>query len=322
MRYRPYNRTQIAAIWLVAGCAGVATVHGAAPSDPYALIQGIPQPPATVELARGVTRLSSSVAPAVLAAPAYAQVKAEINARARELAVPRGVGGGIDLARASADPAYAQEIQQKVAAMSTAEKMAFMKQMSAAAAPTASNPAISAFLGGQRSADQSTQRKMIDLFQAAMKVASEQHKAADAQLNAEAKKCPADRTGFPVEGCTRALTERLILDHRAIENRALPIENKAFADALALANLEVRKGKSLFAQAQTGGDAAVAPLSAWVLTYAQILADYGEAITLRAGFWAHANTPKYTGSLSVYVDSPDLGVTWPLHDPPAALTGF
>lgn len=322
MKYRPYDRMRIAAIGVAAVCGGVATVHAAAPSDPYTLMQAMPQPPATVDAARGVTRLSSSVAPAVLTAPAYADLKDQISAKARELAVPKGVGGGIDLARASSDPAYAQEIQQKLAAMSQAEKMAFMKQMSAAAAPAASNPAISAFLGSQRAADQSTQRRMMDLLQAPMKVASEQHKASDTALNAEAKKCPGDRTGFPLEGCTRALTQRSILEHRGIEDRALPLEDKAFADALALANQEIKKGKNLFVQAQSSGDGAVAPLGAWVLTYAQILADYGEAMTLRAGFWAHANTPKYTGSLSVYVDSPDLNVTWPLRAPPAALTGF
>ena len=322
MRNRVYRALKTAVLCVASGYGWSAPLHAAAPGDPYAVIQGMPQPPVTVDAARGATRLSSAVAPAVLTAPAYADLKAAINAKARELSVPRGVGGGIDMARASSDPAYAQEIQEKLAAMTMAEKMAFVKQMSAAAAPSASNPAVSAFLGGQRMADQSTQRRMIDLLQGPMKVASEQHKAADAQLNAEAKQCPTDKTGWPMQECTRRLTERSITEHRAIENRALPIEDKAFADALALTNFEVNKGKSLFVQAQGRGDPTVAPLGAWVLTYAQILADFGEAITLRAGFWAHANTPKYNGSLSVYVDDPDLGVTWPLRGPPAALTGF
>lgn len=322
MDRKAYERISIVAVSVLWWCWCQTTVQAATPADPYALMQAMPQPPPNVDMARGATRLSSTVAPAVLTAPAFAQLKASITALARDLAVPKGVGGGVDFARASTDPAYAQQLQQKLASMSTAERMAFAKQMSAAAAPSASNPAISAFLGGQRLADQATQRKIIDLLQGVLNTTSEQHKATDTKLNAEAKECPTDKTGWPINECTRKLTERSIAEHRGIEDRALPIEGKAFADALALANAEIKKGKSLYVQAQGTADAAAAPLGAWVLTYVQILADYGEAITLRAGFWAHANTPKYTGSLSVYVDNPDLNVTWPLRDPPAARTGF
>jgi hypothetical protein len=236
--------------------------------------------------------------------------------------MPSGTVSGIDLARASSDPDYAAQIQQKLAAMPVAEQMAFMKQMSAALTPSASNGAVSGFLGAQRAADQAAQRKMHDLLQAALNAAGAQHKSADAELNAEAKQCPTDKTGWPLGDCTSRLSEKSIARHRAIESAALPLESKAFADALAIANLEVNKGRALFAHARDSGDAGAGPLVAWVLTYAQILADFGEAIALRAGFWAHANAHKYTGSLSIYVDSPDLGVTWPLREPTSARTGL
>jgi hypothetical protein len=49
---------------------------------------------------------------------------------------------------------------------------------------------------------------------------------------------------------------------------------------------------------------------------------YGEAMTLRAGFWSHANTSKYTGQVTIYVDNPDKGVVWPLTQPEAARLGL
>jgi hypothetical protein len=56
-------------------------------------------------------------------------------------------------------------------------------------------------------------------------------------------------------------------------------------------------------------------LAAWAMAYVQLLSDYDKAITLRAGFWAHADSSKYTGSVSNYIKSSGGGeIGWPLKD--------
>jgi hypothetical protein len=67
-----------------------------------------------------------------------------------------------------------------------------------------------------------------------------------------------------------------------------------------MALAEMNKGRDLLAHASgTSGTA----LTAWAMTYVQLLNDYGKAITLRAGFWAHADSSKYTGSVTSFIKS-------------------
>jgi hypothetical protein len=50
------------------------------------------------------------------------------------------------------------------------------------------------------------------------------------------------------------------------------------------------------------------------MAYVQILNDYGKAMTLRAGFWAHADGNKYTGLVTAYIRAPGGEIYWPLKD--------
>lgn len=309
--------------WIAAAVALAAnhsTLTYAADVDPYALVNSLPPLPTTVAAAGAATQLNGSASPAVFIAPAYAALQAKITAQSMSLAVQPGAAaaaGGIDFVRAGNDPAYAAQIQQQLQSMSMAEKQAWVQQMSAAHAPASTaGGLVVAFLGQQHPVDLVAQRKIRALLDGALDETGARHKAADAELNAAAKNCPGDKTGWPLQSCTVSLGEKSIAQHRTIEETALPAETKAFFDAVALANAELNKGRSIPGSSQSG------PFAAWVLTYVQLLRDYGEAITLRSGFWAHANSHKYTGQVTVYIGSPDLGVAWPLQRPLLAHTGL
>ena len=292
----------------------------AADVDPFALFGSLPPPPASVAAAGAATQLNGSASPATLIAPAYAALQSQISARSTSMAVPPGASagaGGIDFARAGNDAAYAAQIQQQLQSMSMADKMAWAQQMAAAhaSAPTAGG-GVAGFLGQQHPADQIAQQKIRALLDGVLNATAARHRAADRELDVAAKNCPTDKTGWPLDSCTGALGDRSITQHRAIEETALSAENKAFSDAVALANAELSKGRSVQGGSQSG------PFAAWVLIYTQLLHDYGEAITLRAGFWSHASSHKYTGQVTVYIDSPELGVSWPLQKPLLAHTGL
>jgi hypothetical protein len=317
------SKQRLGSKFWIAAAAALATSYGGlthAAEDPYALFGSLPPPPANVAAAGAATQLNGSASPVALIAPAYANLQSKISAQSTSLAVPSGAAaaaGGIDFARAGNDAAYAAQIQQQLQSMSPADRMAWAQQMAAAhtPTPTASGGAV-AFLAQQRSADQLAQQKMRALLDGALNAAAARHKAADAEFDAAAKNCTTDKTGWPLDSCTGALGDKSIAQHRAIEEAVLPAENKAFSDALALAHVELNKGRSVQGGSQSG------PFAAWVLIYVQLLRDYGEAITLRSGFWAHASGHKYTGHVTVYAGSPDLGVAWPLQQPLLARTGL
>jgi hypothetical protein len=299
-------------------------VVSAAFSDPVgdarALFDAVPAPPATLAAAGSATQVMLTAGNAGLTAPAYDAIESKLKAQLTAASVPHGTTGGIDLARAQSDPAYAAQIQARMQAMTTQEKMAFAQQVSAAhGAGAAGTGVVAAFIGGQRVADQAAQAKMRSELESALTTAGARHKALDTQLAAQAKACPTDKTGWPEGRCTSALGDKSIAEHRAIEEAALPQETKAFADARALAAAEIAKARSVAAQAD---GASAASLAAWVGTYTELLRVYAEAMTLRAGFWKHANNSKYTGQLSVYVDNPDHGIVWPLTHPEVVRAGL
>lgn len=314
-----------AAHWQIFACSVLLFAHASAalagPVDgAKSLFDALPTPPATIPAAAAATQVVTAAGNATLRAPAYDSIESRLKAQLAAAAAPQGTAGGVDFARMQSDPAYAAQVQARMQSMSTAEKMAFAQQMSAAhAAGGPSTGAVAAFVGGQRTADQAAQSRMRSELEAALATAGARHKALDAQLAVEAKACPTDKTGWPESHCTSALAEKSIAQHRAIEQDALPQEAKAFADARAIAAAELTKAHAVAAQAE---GASAAPLSAWVGTYTELLREYAEAMTLRAGFWAHANNSKYTGRVTIYIDNPDLGITWPLTHPEEARIGL
>lgn len=294
-----------------------ATANAAPVDEAKSLFESVPPPPQTVAAAGAATQVMSSSSESTLGSPAYQTIAAKLKSGLIAASAPAASAGGIDLARMQSDPAYAAQMQAHMQSMSMAEKMAMAQQMSAAhgaGGGAGGSAAVAGFLGSQRPADQSVQAKMRSMLEGALSAAGAQHKTLDSQLSAQAKACPTDKTGWPENTCTEALGKKSIAGHKAIEDAALPQEAKAFAAARALAAAEVAKCPT--------SDPASASLAAWVGTYTELLRMYGEAMTLRAGFWSHANTSKYTGQVTIYVDNPDKGVVWPLTQPEAARLGL
>ena len=286
------------------GLTLVVPLVAAAATDPFTALNSVPAPPANVTGAGAATQVGGTA----LAAPAFDAEQARIS----EALKPTGSVGGIDLARASSDPAYAAQMQARMQNMSMAEKMAMANQMRAAQQASAgSTGAVAAFLGGQRAADVAAQQKIRALLDAALGSAGAQHRAIDAALGTAAKACPSDKTGWPLPSCTGPLGTKSIAQHRAAEDAALARESQAFSQARAIALAEMNKGRDLLAHASgTSGTS----LTGWAMTYVRLLNDYGKAITLRAGFWAHADSSKYTGSVNPYIKSSSGEIDWPLKD--------
>jgi hypothetical protein len=295
-------------VLLILSAAGVAIAEPA--SDPFTLLDAAPSPPANVTAAGLATRISDDGSGPLLEAPACNDEKTRIIASAR----PSGSAAGIDMGRASSDPAYAAQIQARMQSMSMAEKMAMAQQMSAAQQreATGSGGAIVAFVGNQRSADMVAQQKIRALVEGALSATGARHRSVDDALNAAAKSCATDKTGFPLKSCTGPLTVKAIAQHRSIEDASLGAENQALAQARSIALAEMNKGRDLLAHASgTSGSS----LRAWAMVYVQLLNDYATVITLRAGFWAHADgTDRYTGQISPYIHVPGGELYWPLNN--------
>jgi hypothetical protein len=279
--------------------------------DAFATLSSVPAPPANMTGASAATQVGGG-AHSLLTAPANDAVQARIS----EALTPTGSVAGIDLARASSDPAYAAQIQARMQEMSTAEKMALVNQMAAAQRASAGAPgstaAIAGFIGGQRSADMAAQQKIRALLDGVLASTGAKHKAVDAALNAAAKACPTDKTGWPLETCTGPLGAKSIAQHRAVEDASAGAEAQALTQARAIALAEMNKGRDLLAHAS--GPSATS-LTAWAMAYVQMLNDYGNAMTLRAGFWAHADSSKYTGLVTAFIRAPGGEIYWPLKDP-------
>jgi len=308
-------RVHSTAVAIAVGLAGlsmssaVQVAVAAAGVDPLQVLNSIPAPPANVAAAASATQVAASGA--LLAAPAYDAVQSHIT----EALKPTGSVGGMDLARASSDPAYAAQVQARMQSMSTAEKMAMANEMMASQRAAAGAPggtaAVAAFMGTQRGADMAAQQRIRALLDGALASSGAKHRAIDDALNAAAKSCPQDKTGWPLESCTAALGVKAIAQHRAVEDAALGSEGQAFIQARAIALAELNKGRDVLAHA-TGPSAT--SLAAWAMTYVQLLNDYGKAITLRAGFWAHAGSSKYTGQVTSYIRAAGGEISWPLKD--------
>lgn len=298
-------RAPLIAVAIALMTGGVAAVAG--PTDPIAALNAIPAPPATVSGAAGATQVGGS-GHSLLAAPAYDAVQTRIS----DALKPTGSVAGIDLARASSDPAYAAQMQARMQNMSAAEKMAMVNQMMAAQQASAgSTGAVVAFIGGQRSADMAAQQKIRALLDGALQSTGAKHRAVDAALSAAARSCATDKTGWPLESCTGPLGVKSLAQHRAVEDAALGTEAQALSQARAIAMTELNKGRDLLAHAS--GSTATS-LAAWAMAYVQLLNDYAKAMTLRAGFWAHADSSKYTGSISHSIKSGGGEIDWPLKD--------
>jgi hypothetical protein len=305
----------IAVAALVGACGPVL----AAGEDLLSMADQVPALPAGVAAARAATQVRSPGGDAKLVAPAFEAHRRQVMTRIQGAATAN-TGGAIDVARMQSDPAYAQQMQAKIAAMSPTEKMAMAHTLQGGMGDPRVAGRVTAFLGQQRAADLAAQAKMRDTLEAAMKTAGRQHVETDRRLDQEAKACPQDKTGWPLDACTGPLGDRAIAEHRRIEDAALPLEAKALAEARAIADAELAKGRAVVAA--TPADAQ-ASLAAWAGGYATLLGDYAEAMTLRAGFWGQANGRHYVGHVQAYIGAGgDAKITWPLAQPTQARIGL
>ena len=294
----------------------VRIVHAASAADPYSIFDSIPAPATSLMAAQKATKATTRDTGPALVAPDYDASKTRISSAL----TPTATVGGIDLGRMNSDPSYAAQMQAKMESMSMAERMAMAQQMTSSYSAFAPSPQMVAFLGQQRTADIAAMQKIRNLLDGELRTTGTRHREVAKAIDNEAKNCPTDKTGWPLEECTQALGQKAIAQHRNVEEAALGSEVKAFAQARAMALAEINKGKDLYAGAR-GGTAG--PFVGWVLSYAQLLQDYADAITRRAGFWAHADTCKYTGAVtcSIKIGS-DSSVAWPLDDSPVIKTGL
>ncbi len=309
IRSTAQSRPVIAAL-LMLGSLRVAVATPA--PDPFELVNSIPAPPASATAAGTASQVRSDPHGPLLVATACEALKNRIT----DAMKAAGTAAGIDLGGARSDPAYAAQLQTRMQAMSMADKMAMANQIMAAqragAGAAASTGVIAAFIGGQRTADGVAQQKIRSLLDGALGSAGARHRAVDDDLKAAVKTCPTDKTGWPLESCTGPLGTRSIAQHRAVEDAALGSEAQALTQARTLALAELNKGRTLLTQAR---GTASSSLTAWALAYVQVLNDYDQAITLRAGFWAHADSSKFTGSVTNYIKAPTGEIYWPLRDP-------
>ncbi len=290
----------------------VSTSDAAAAADPFEILNAIPALPANVAAAGAATQVTAGGDHGPFTAPAYDAVALRITTALRPAAAS---SGGIDFSKAASDPAYAAQMQARMQNMSMAEKMAMANQMMAAQQAAAGDPRstgqIVAFLGSQRPADIVAQQKIHTLLEAALESASARHRAVDSAMSAAAKACPTDKTGWPLHTCTDPLGSKSLAQHRAAEDASLGNEVRALAEARAIALAELNKGRDLFAH----GGSANPSLTAWALVYVQMLDDYARTVTLRAGFWSHADGSKYTGEVANFIRTPGGEISWPLKAP-------
>jgi hypothetical protein len=313
-------RVQPTAVATAAALTILCTVLSAATptADPFDTLNAIPALPTNVASAGTSTHVGAVNDRPPFTAPAYDAVDTRITAAVRPAASVAGMtgsAGGIDFARASSDPAYAAQVQARMQTMTMEEKMAMANQMRASAQASMGDPramgAIAGFLGGQRSADIAAQQKIRTLLDGALGSVGAQHRAIDEALGSAAKACPADKTGWPLASCTGPLGVKSLAQHRTVEEASLGKEAQAFAQARAIALAELNKGRDLFSNANGVPNPS---LVAWAMVYVQMLNDYGKAITLRAGFWAHADASKYTGQVTAYIQAQGGEIAWPLRN--------
>jgi hypothetical protein len=308
-------RRAVAPLVLLASCHAAI----AAGDDLLSMADALPALPASVGAARGVTDVKALPEGPRLVAPAFETYKLQVKSRV-DAAATANNGGTIDVARMQSDAAYAQAMQAKIAAMSPAEKMAFAHTMQGGTGDPMVAGRVAGFLGMQRPADLAAMTKIRDTIEAAMNVASRQHVEADRRFDAQAKACPTDKTGWPLDTCTGPLGDQSIAEHRRIEDGALPGEAQALAQARAIAATELAKARPVLAATPAN---ARGSLAGWAATYATLLGEYADAMTLRAGFWAHADGRHYTGHVQPYIGpGPEPRVTWPLVAPDKARIGL
>ncbi|HEX4046523.1 MAG TPA: hypothetical protein VH309_01740 [Elusimicrobiota bacterium] len=321
------ERTLAAAVLLAMPLSALA-----ADADPVAIFDQAPAPPASLAAAKAAVRVRKGGSNPELRAPAYDAVLEAVdrnakNAGMRSTQQQMDEGGvGVDVQRLQSDPEYARRFQAKMAAMSTAEKMAMVQRMQSAQRAAAMSQVsrgghaaqggAAAGLAAGAGADRRTTERLARDLGAALKAGDELHAAVDAEIDARAKSCPADKTGWPLASCTGPLGRKGVEEHRAAEARALARENAAYRRARAEAKPRVDALAGMMSGArQSGLLSEAASVSANIDLYTQVLAEYALKVARRAGFWSGAVSSKFGGRMGYLIPlNAGRAIDWPLAD--------
>lgn len=350
----------LVAVFLACGSAAAASWDTARWQAAYA---AVPPPPESLERAAHMVgpvkdkigNLSLGIIdPALLQSHADLQAGLAAMQQSAAAAATHGAAAqslhqaaGIDIARMQSDPAYAQQMQQKMASMSDAEKMQMAMQFNSTyqqsqqqaitANPQGARAGIE-LLGQLAQTSQTTASLHRRIGQQMTVISAQydgQHQAVDAELQSALKACPAtyqcgEAGCNPDPQCVSALNARvpgMISRHRKLAEAELADLRKLYTQARAAQQPLVAHIGQLTTAAETAhagsdklnsGYASINSESVW-------LQSLSARATLRAGFWAGIQPRKIEDS---YFHGGNLGYAYTLSAddrldaPPALAKGW
>lgn len=284
-----------AALLLVAVCAQAGELQ------PGRLFARVPPPPPTLAAAVSRVAVSGGSEPKATA-PAYERFFAQLHAAtvaggnaAGQQQMAR-MGLDIDFQRLQSDPAYAARMQQRMAGMSVAEKMAMAQRMMAAQSGAGrgmpqqlAHAKVITFLSKNKQANHRALMQIDTMFRRAVQAARARQEVVARRIKAALERCPSDQTGEElVASCADPLRKKALREHRRSAKQSLAEELAVFARAQKLARARVEATLPMLAQARQAGDATdVAIINGEIGRFTRTLADYGRAVTLGAAFWGN-----------------------------------
>lgn len=284
----------LAAAMLVAA----ATAH-AGEANPLQLFRKVPVPPKSITAAVSSVRITADSQPTAHT-PAYDALLDELKAQVEVGGTAAGqqqvnqAGLGVDVERMRTDPAYAQQMQAKMAGMSMSDKMAMAQRWMAAQNGSGQSMAqmqahgrVLEYMGQAEQANVRTLGEINQMFRQVLDEETARHDAVDREINAAVEKCPDDQTGLAkVWSCANPLEKRALREHRAAELKSLAEEGAVYRKAWRLAKARVDAISPMLTVARRGGSLSdVATISNEISKYTELLAEYGRAVTERAAFW-------------------------------------
>jgi hypothetical protein len=267
--------------------------------DPGRLFASLPTPPATISAAVSQIRITNARRPAATA-PAYDAVIREVGEAEKAVGTASAqqqinqTGLDIDFQRMQTDPAYAAKVQERMAGMSDAEKMAAVQHWQAAqsfrgrpASDLTAHARVVQSYSEQKAKNDNALREIVGIYRTAMREDAARHEAVDQEIEAALEKCPTDNTGMEKAWpCAGPLKHEALRRHREAERRSLGEENAAYAKARAMARTRVDELLPLMTAAKQGGQASdTAMVSGQIGEFTRTLASFGRAIALKAAFW-------------------------------------
>ncbi|MGH8426806.1 MAG: hypothetical protein ACRES7_02350 [Gammaproteobacteria bacterium] len=346
MRFQTRRYLTYAFVGIVAFCCSTVALYAAADVlkavQWQALFDQVPAPPASLAQAGAsvvAARNKSNNAYLALTYPtllrSHTDLQAGLNAMNQAAAKPAAATLGIDAGRMQSDPAYAQQMQQRMATMTQAEKVQMAMQMAAAQQQAMqtqmSNPAglraggnLTSYVVGE--GDQQLGAIEADLRKNLDKIVADydgRHAALDKQLLTLLKACPqikecGDTTDCaPVPSCVVGINARvpaLIAQHRQLAAAELTSERALFTKIRAELQPVIAKTATLTETAEKAGTSASQLQTGYmaIANGAGQLQAFAAMTTLRAGFWQGIKQVPIPDDFGVYLTAGPVGYQYPL----------